>query len=265
MQNMLQTPRHFIIKDFVTKHWYLPLLIMLTCYLIGAGILLYLPAKAVLYNTSQVFVIFGFLQGIGFTLYQLRQKNIRQAVLQAVIGGLISGGALIFFGLFLSLYSYDFYADNLTIPQNINFAVPIHSHQCSFDCVENENNFHMTTIPAHVSKPDFYLYDGMQGGIYQYDVYLGNIKKGEVYLKAFEITHNDPLSSQSLAFDSKIAVENPTQTIQKFSLNGDFTIYEGDWDKYYGSRFELWFRPADKTKPERRLMTKNFIIQGWMR
>lgn len=255
----------FASLTFIANLWYLPLLIMLACYLIGAGVLLYLPAKSIFYNTSQLLVVFGFLQGVGFTVYQLRQKNLRKAILQAVIGGIVSFATLIFFGLFLSLYSYDFYADDLTIPKNIAFSKPMASYECNFDCVENENTHRTSPTLKNVSNPDFYLFNGIQGGIYTYDVYIGKIEKGEVYLKAFEITQNDPLSSQNLAFNSKIAVENPTQTIEKFSIEGDFTIYEGDWDKYYGSRFELWFQPADKTKPERLLMTKNYIIQGWMR
>ncbi|WP_262887711.1 hypothetical protein [Chryseobacterium potabilaquae] len=42
-----------------------------------------------------------------------------------------------------------------------------------------------------------------------------------------------------------------------------FTIEEGDWGDYYGSKVEVWFQPEDPAKPERKLLTKNYIIQGF--
>jgi hypothetical protein len=42
-------------------------------------------------------------------------------------------------------------------------------------------------------------------------------------------------------------------------------ILEGDWGQFYGARIEVWFKPDDINKPERKLMIKNYIVQGWMR
>ena len=41
-------------------------------------------------------------------------------------------------------------------------------------------------------------------------------------------------------------------------------IGEGDWGKYYAARFEVWFDP-DSGAPERKLLEKNFKIEGWQR
>lgn len=49
-----------------------------------------------------------------------------------------------------------------------------------------------------------------------------------------------------------------------FFSEASFTIYEGDWDKPYAARFEVWFVP-DSGKPERKLMEKVFKIEGWQR
>ena len=61
------------------------------------------------------------------------------------------------------------------------------------------------------------------------------------------------------------------RTIEKVTGMGDqlvgigkeFTIYEGDWDKYYAARLEIWFVPANGGKP-RKLKEKLFRVQGWM-
>ncbi|MDN3706528.1 hypothetical protein QW060_26370 [Myroides ceti] len=98
------------------------------------------------------------------------------------------------------------------------------------------------------------------------------IESGYCYLKAFEVTHNDPLSADRLKERSKIKVFNSSDTTAKFemtaregySAEGIFTIYEGDWDKPYAARFEVWFVPDNGGK-ERKLIEKNFKIEGWQR
>ncbi|WP_348636566.1 hypothetical protein QLS71_015380 [Mariniflexile litorale] len=59
-------------------------------------------------------------------------------------------------------------------------------------------------------------------------------------------------------------INNTNDTIKKFSTKDDFTIYEGDWGKPYGARFEVWFKPDNGGK-EVKLLEKNYIIEGWMR
>ena len=52
--------------------------------------------------------------------------------------------------------------------------------------------------------------------------------------------------------------------MKKFGTNDHFTIYEGDWEKPYGARFEVWFK-ADNENEEIKLFEKNYVIEGWMR
>ena len=127
------------------------------------------------------------------------------------------------------------------------------------------------SIKEQVQFPDFQLYNSVQPGIYIYTICTKNIEKGYCYLKAFEVTHNDPLSVDRLKERSKIEIHNPTDSIAMFSMgqtqynvDRDFTIYEGDWDKPYAARFEVWFVPANSGQ-ERKLVEKNFKIEGWMR
>jgi hypothetical protein len=97
-----------------------------------------------------------------------------------------------------------------------------------------------------------------------YDFWIGKIESGSIYLKAFEITQNLGLSADRLPKSSSISIYNPTDSIIKFGTNSDFTIYEGDWGDSYAVRFEVWFKPDNGAK-ERKLYSKNYKIEGWMR
>lgn len=224
------------------------------------------------YWLSGSLAVVAFLQAVGVVGSIVLQKRYRLALCQGLVVLAVSG--LFAIASVFIVGNADFFATDLSIPSNIDFALPIQNPPCKGDCEQYEPNFatHTAALPSHVTEPTLFLYDGIQGGIYSYEVYLGNIEKGTVYLKAFEITHNTPLSADRLAKDSQIVVDNPTTKPKKFRLAGDFTIYEGDWYQYYGSCFELWFRPdptaphnAKKNRGERKLLSKNFIIQGWQR
>ncbi len=99
-----------------------------------------------------------------------------------------------------------------------------------------------------------------------YVVWIKRIENGNVYLKAFEVTKNDPLSVDRLKERSLIELNNPTDSIVKFGMkvNSDFTIYEGDWDKPYSARFDLCFILYNGGK-EIKLIEKIFKIEVWKR
>ena len=70
---------------------------------------------------------------------------------------------------------------------------------------------------------------------------------------------------------SRIDVFNQSDTLIRIDMGNDnynsertFTIYEGDWGKPYAARFEVWFVPASGGQ-EKKLVEKNFKIEGWMR
>ncbi len=117
-------------------------------------------------------------------------------------------------------------------------------------------------VPSE-EKPDLFLVNGFQGGIYDLQYWINPGEPGYTYLKAFEITKNTPLSADRMKWVTKERAgwsNNPSET---FYGNSHFTIYEGNWGEYYGARVELWFQPLDG-KPERLLMKKNYRVQGWM-
>lgn len=113
-------------------------------------------------------------------------------------------------------------------------------------------------------EDSFVLRDDVQPGIYNLTLRVNPGEAGTVYLKAFEVTENLPLSVGRLEDRSNERVgwsENPEE---KFLSEVEFTIYEGDWEKYYAARFEVWFRPASGGE-ERKLMERIYKIEGWMR
>jgi len=195
----------------------------------------------------------SFLFSLVFAIIRLFKKDYLKGTLQ-FFGTLIIGGiSFTFLSLILLFYPFDFFADNLSIPTDIKFEKPISLNQ------------NAEVKSKKIDKANFILYDDMQPGIYKYELYLNKIEKGKVYLKIYEITQNQILSEEDIQKSSLIDVYNPTSELKKFEIKDDFTVYEGNWDQFYGSRIEVWFKPNSKNQPERKLITENYIIQGWQR
>jgi hypothetical protein len=146
----------------------------------------------------------------------------------------------------------DHFNDNLRIPANIELITPIDwDNKRGKDSIRN----------MYRTSNDFMIYESFQSGFYSYEIWLGKIDSGYVYLKAFEIINNYSLSEDNLEKQSMVRLGNSTNEIKRVEISGYFTIYEGDWDVYYAARFEVWFRPD--YGDERKLMQKNFKISGW--
>lgn len=114
------------------------------------------------------------------------------------------------------------------------------------------------------SAPSLGLMSSFQPGIYESVAWINPGESGMVYLKAFEITKGTLLSTDSLKEYSNEFVGWSDNSQELFFYNTHFTIYEGDWGKPYAARFELWFVP-DAGGPERKLLEKNYKIEGWQR
>ena len=108
---------------------------------------------------------------------------------------------------------------------------------------------------------DFKLINGMQGGIYRYMATVNPGEEGEVYLRAYEVTKGTRLSASRMKQRTLEKVTGGGE--QVIGIGKEFTIYEGDWNKYYAARIEIWFIPANGGKP-RKLKEKLFRVQGWM-
>jgi len=158
---------------------------------------------------------------------------------------LIVAGFLFFFvGMIFTYSPPDFYGTHKKIPENIVISEPLDSIPIQSDF--NNNHFVLTGYG--------------QPGIYKYYTDLKPKENGCIFIKAYEVTSNDKLSTSRLKERSKIKVDS----IDSGIFSNDFTIYEGSWGDKYGARFELWFDPKGD-KPEYKLTERNYIIEGWMR
>lgn len=221
------------------------------------------------YSKSQIFQdISLFLFGLGvFVLlisgiYQLSQRKWFKSLISFGLfgGSIFSFIFYILISFFIDQITPDTFAVNLAIPKNIKIDNPI---DMDFD-----NNFNSKRPDSITNKPventEFQLYNSFQPGLYEFDFWTAKIENGTIYLKAFEITQNKQLSSNEMIQKSSLKVFNPSDSIKKFSSKDDFTIYEGDWGQPYAARFEVWFKP-ENGKAERKLFSKNYKIEGWMR
>lgn len=239
-----------MLKIFNSK-WYNSILISLLISILsffGFSI----PNKYIFYLCCYIPFVF-FFATIFFGIIRISKKEYVRGILQSSFAFILGIVVFGFFSFFLMFYPNDFYANNLEIPKNIKFEKPLEI------IYENDKP------EIIVTKEDVILYDYFQPGIYKYDIFLRRIEKGNVYLKIFEITNNELLSEKEIKEKSQIEVGNQTDELKRFELQGDFKIYEGDWGDFYGSRVEVWFKPDDINKPERKLVTKNYVVQGWMR
>ncbi|HEX8016428.1 MAG TPA: hypothetical protein VF465_14445, partial [Flavobacterium sp.] len=218
--------------------------------------------SSVLTRIGLVWLVFGLFGLLISVIYQLVNKRWFKGLITLVLFG---GTIVVFIGymvvaFFIEQETPDTWAKNLTIPKNIQIDNPV---DLDFGAkFESQRPDSITN--QIVTKTELQLYNSFQPGLYEYDFWIGKIESGSIYLKAFEITHNEALSVDELPRASSIQVYNPTDSIKKFSTGKDFTIYEGDWGDPYAARFEVWFKP-DNGKNERKLFSKNYKIEGWMR
>jgi len=141
----------------------------------------------------------------------------------------------------------------------------IHALEVEFEAVLNKRDFDRSLLPVDSvrrGKPVFNLYNGLQGGIYDTEIWINPGEPGLVYLKAFEVTRNTRLSAERLRGASSERVGWSDDPNELFYSNSNIMIYEGDWGHPYAARFELWFVP-DSGQPERMLLEGIYKIEGW--
>lgn len=145
--------------------------------------------------------------------------------------------------------------------------------ESEFKGVLDRKEFDPSLLPAGSIKrgaPSLSLYG--EHGTYNAEAWVNPGEPGNVYLKAFEITHNTPLADDMLPEGTRNCTELFQDSSERIGWSSDgqelflsathFMMYPGAYGKPYAARFELWFQP-DSGKPERELLTRNFIIEGY--
>ena len=148
---------------------------------------------------------------------------------------------------FLAMSAPDGYARHHPIPDGVKLNIPL----CDEESVVDS------------SDTDSFLQVYGSLGVYEYDFYYPRLAAGEIFLRCFEASKNEPLSAESIENGSAVghaAVIDLTKVVEKQR----FTIYEGDWEEYYAVRVEVWHRDS-VTHKETKLMEKLYRMEGWMR
>ncbi len=244
------------IKKFFKK-WYNPIILIIVIGIICLFLISNPYNVYIFYFLLFLPFILILISGINATVKIVR-KNYKNGLLQLFSTLTLFVAGVFMISIALSFYPYDFYADNLEIPKNIKIEKPI-----DLDVFENGKR-PSSIINKSSNKIDFQLYNINQPGIYTYDVWTDKKENGFYYLKAIEITKNDTLSSREILNKSKIHIRLNETNLSRIELKNDFTIYEGDWGKPYSAKFELWFH-NDSLNTDKKLISKNYIIEGWMR
>ena len=139
----------------------------------------------------------------------------------------------------------------------------------AFGWVDAENTIPMqenTPVPAvdSLSKDSYLqLWNGFQGGLYNYSLYYPALPDGEVFLRCFEATENIELSASRLREASTVEVKDHAG-FGWVAQKQMFTIYEGDWEDYYAARIEVWHKNGSSGE-ETKLLEKTYRVEGWMR
>lgn len=238
-----------LIREYIIEKWWFATFVFMITIILAFSDIKIVP--------FYILVIFGILFLLIAVIIQLYNKKWKVGILNL---GILFFALSVFGGLSLLLQfagfgsDKDVFADNLKIPKNVKLEKPID--------IKMDDNFQ--PIRPYISKTntDFQLYNSFQPGVYEYDVWIESKESGIVFLKAYEITQEIELTS--LYENTNIRINNTNKIIKKFSSKTYFIIYEGDWGKPYGARFEVWFIP-DNTLKEEKILEKSYIIEGWQR
>ena len=136
---------------------------------------------------------------------------------------------------------------NIDIPENMRFEKP------------NEELGYLNINSLTEDKIEI-TGNGYLG--YNFHMYHKPMEKGEIYVKAIELTQNIELSEPKLENQTKNKISELSNNFMLYE--GESLIYEGTFEQFYPVRFEMWFKSSE-TGIERKLAEKNYLIDGWDR
>lgn len=191
------------------------------------------------------------------SIINIRRKKYISGIIGLSFVSILVSGIVLAIILFIAIMlpGKDNFADQLVIPINLHAKLP----------KENPHSEYRLSIQQLLAlkkaSESIVLCNGTQPGMYQMAAWLDIAEPGELYVKAYEVTRNIPLSTDMLY---KATLTKVPEKNEKYVYDTSFTIYEGDWDKPYAARFEIWFKP-DSNKPEKKLAEDTYSIYGWQR
>ena len=243
-------------KGFIQHYWWVPPVAMAALMLLDCLIMIAnLPIIEAIVGYLFLAVLILILVSWAILLVNKQRKKCLYSFLITILAG---GALSIPVGL-IGLYapSSDLFGRRHSIPDGFAYNIPL-----------EESSNPMVAIDSLDTETYLQIWNGHQGGIYNYDFYYGPLPAGEISLRCYEATKNIRLSAKTAWGDriyesSKVAIDS-TSSFSKLVNKQRFTIYEGDWGDYYAARIEVWHKDA-KTGEETKLMEKVYRVEGWMR
>ncbi len=172
----------------------------------------------------------------------------------------VAFGILLVFGLIILWIIYGLNAEDkeeekfltIKIPETMNFEKPV-------EFLTNSQIDSLESIDVKQAKI-VVIGNGYNG----YDFYMWHkpTEKGEILIKAFELTQNVQLSEEKLTERTKNEITDLDNVYKLYK--GSSVIYEGSFSNFYPTQFELWFK-SKSSGIEKKLAEKNYLIDGWDR
>jgi hypothetical protein len=256
------------LKDVIIKFWYVfPILYALFAFALILMINMN-SLPAVIENSVGILLLITLITLPVSWIVLLVNKRWWRCIasfVASVVIAVLSGGAL-FFAILAAMFAPDTstFGKDHPIPADLEYNLPLQRYHWD-DSLAASVYVDPDSVVVDTLNADSYLqiWNGSQGGIYNYDFYYGPLPAGEIYLKCFEVTEDIPLSDYRLKKASMVKI-NGTSTFSKLVDKQEFTIYEGVFHDYYAARIEVWFKDA-KTGDEKKLLEKVYRVEGWMR
>ncbi|WP_053989856.1 hypothetical protein [Mangrovimonas sp. TPBH4] len=164
-----------------------------------------------------------------------------------VIGVLILIPIIAFSGILIYDSYYESKFMNIEIPENMRFEKP--KEQLGYSNINS-----LTQDRIEVTGNGYFGYN--------FHMWHKPIEKGEIYVKAIELTQNIELSKPELENRTKNKISDLSNDYKLYE--GESLIYEGTFEQFYPVRFEMWFK-SKETGIEKKLAEKKYLIDGWDR
>ena len=234
------------VGDCLSYVWFLFPVVIYFCYVETTKIMMDDPIKTDFYLGILEWTLLLYIIATIFLLH--RRKTVQFCI--AVVVGYIIIFAFALLGIGLQSAPTRFSLEH-SIPEGLEYYTP---KADSVDLATDVDSLDQTTY--------LQVRNSYQGGIYEYSFYYPSLPEGTIWLQCYEVTENYPLSKSRIRKKSTEHVRGTDHFACLVDCK-EFTIYEGDWNKYYAARIEVWFK--DKKGNKRKLLEKVYAVEGWMR
>lgn len=231
---------------WIINYWWVVPFFMVLQMLVILFVMFQIPGGWVEDMSIVVWLVAAIAELVLLVLLLFHKEWKRLFLSMAIVVGIV---VVLPFVSLIAMSAPDGFARHHPIPEGMELNIPLGDGEATIDS-NNVDSF-------------LQIWNGDQGGIYEYDFYYPQLSAGTIFLRCFEAGKNEPLSEDRLLKSSAVG-NTAVVEFSKVVKKQKFTIYEGDWEEYYAVRVEVWHRDSISCK-ETKLMEKIYRMEGWMR